>query len=139
MKNKLYQDMYEWYKKGYSLAEVGKMFGMSRQSVYGGFKNRKLKLRKQKKLPFQTFNNIKFTPRKVGYYGRTNQSRGLMHRYVWEFYNGKIPKGYELHHKNKDKTDNRISNLELYTKSEHARRFNSGHNQYTKKTVRKTK
>ncbi len=55
-----------------------------------------------------------------------------MHRDVWEYYKGKIPEGYDLHHINKDKTDNRIKNLEIYTKSEHASKFATGNNQYGK-------
>lgn len=34
--------------------------------------------------------------------------------------------GETLHHKNEDKTDNRIGNLELLTRSEHNRRHNAG-------------
>lgn len=131
-KNKLYEEMYDWYKQGYSLQQVGEMFGMSRQSVYTGFKRRKYLLREKKELPFVTFNSEKFTIRNNGYYGKTYGNRELMHRYVWRFYKGDIPKGYDIHHKDRNKTNNKIENLEIYEKSEHARKFNTGRNQFTK-------
>ena len=37
------------------------------------------------------------------------------HRFIWETIRGVIPEGYEINHKNKIKTDNRIKNLELMT------------------------
>jgi len=37
MKNSLYEEMYKQYQIGYSLSEVGKMFEMTRQSVYSWF------------------------------------------------------------------------------------------------------
>ena len=60
MKNELYEEMYEYYKKGYSLQEVGKTYNRSRQCIYDGFKNRDYKLRNKKLLPSLTFNNITF-------------------------------------------------------------------------------
>lgn len=45
-------------------------------------------------------------------------SKGLCHRLVWETFNGEIPKGLAINHKNGIKTDNRLVNLELVTYSE---------------------
>jgi len=123
--------MYKLYQQGYSLAQVGKSFGVSRQSVYERFARRKLKLRTIKPLPFIMFQGKKYTRRPIGYYGCTNSGRHYLHRDIWESVNGKIPKGYDIHHKDGDRTNNHIDNLELYSKSEHAHRFNTGHNQYT--------
>lgn len=132
MKNKLYEEMYSEYKKGFSLSEVGRMYGISRQSVYDGFKCRNFKMREKKKLPFLVFNEIKFTLRNNGYYGRTDEDRELMHRYVWKYYNGKIPDNHEVHHIDHNKANNNINNLELYSKAEHASKFATGNNQYGK-------
>ena len=41
------------------------------------------------------------------------------HRIVWEKSNGKIPKGYVIHHKNCIQDDNRIENLELMSNADH--------------------
>ena len=133
MKNQLYETMYKYYQQGYSLEQVGKMEGMTRQSVYSGFKRREYKLREKKELPYQTFNGSKFTKRNHGYLAKTDGDRELMHRIVWENHRGSIPKGYDIHHKNHNKTDNQIENLELYTKSEHAKLFATGNNQHGKK------
>lgn len=135
MKNQYYQELYEWYEKGYSLAQIGKMFGTTRQSVYAGFKCRGFKLRQKVELPFQMFNGIKFTLRNTGYYGMTNGDRTSMHRFVWEFHNGKIPNNHDIHHRDRNKANNKLENLELLSKNEHARKFATGNNQYTKAKI----
>lgn len=43
----------------------------------------------------------------------------LIHRLVWEEEKGKIPEGMIIHHKNGNKKDNRIENLQLVNRSEH--------------------
>lgn len=42
-----------------------------------------------------------------------------LHRDIWEYYNGTIPEGYHIHHKDHDKGNNDIENLQLMSNSEH--------------------
>lgn len=42
-----------------------------------------------------------------------------LHREVWEQERGKIPDGWHVHHKNEDKGDNRIENLECLSAQDH--------------------
>lgn len=130
-KNKFAQEMYKMYLDGYSLEDIGNFYGKSRQSVYELFKNRGWKMRTLKRLHRQQFNGDAYTVRNNGYYGKTNGSRSLMHRDVWEFHNGPIPENHDIHHIDHDKTNNDIANLEIYTKSEHAKKFATGRNQYS--------
>lgn len=43
-----------------------------------------------------------------------------VHRAIWICFNGEIPEELEINHKNGIKTDNKLSNLELVTRSENA-------------------
>ena len=68
----------------------------------------------------QQFNGKWFEPvGSSGYYREVGNFKNLMHRYVWEFYNGPIPKGCEIHHKDFDRSNNVISNLECLETSNH--------------------
>lgn len=67
----------------------------------------------------QYFMGYKFTRGEEGTYYRCAKLKKRMHSFVWEYYNGPIPKGYEVHHKDFNKANNDISNLILLTISEH--------------------
>jgi hypothetical protein len=43
----------------------------------------------------------------------------INYRLLWEKNYGKIPKGYQIHHKNGNHEDNRIENLELIKEEDH--------------------
>lgn len=42
-----------------------------------------------------------------------------LHVYIWEKKNGNKPKGYQLHHKDNNKKNYSLDNLELVTQSDH--------------------
>lgn len=50
------------------------------------------------------------------YYRHCND---LLHREVWKFFHGEIPRGYAIHHKDFNPDNNNIENLQLITFSEH--------------------
>jgi hypothetical protein len=52
-----------------------------------------------------------------GYYDNT--INGKLHRYIWEQYNGPIPTGFVIHHKDEDKLNYSIENLIMMTVAEH--------------------
>ena len=45
----------------------------------------------------------------------------MVHRLVWFESNGPIPEDHVIHHKNGDRKDNRLENLELHSRSSHGR------------------
>ena len=60
--------------------------------------------------------------KQTGYYLSSTIENGLrvrLHRYIWEKFNGKIPKGYDIHHIDKNKDNNNIENLQMLTIHEH--------------------
>lgn len=63
---------------------------------------------------------VHFTPSVNGKYKHVR-----VHRAVWEAFNGPIPGRLEVNHKNLDRSDNRLENLELVTHQENvAHAFN---------------
>lgn len=68
---------------------------------------------------FAYFDGIKFTrDDETGYY-LNSTIRKRLHRYVWKYHNGEIPEGYHIHHKDLDKSNNNINNLELVESNKH--------------------
>lgn len=48
-----------------------------------------------------------------------SRSGRFLHRDIWEFHNGPIPEGYQVHHKDGDHLNNDIRNLECITRARH--------------------
>lgn len=135
MKNDLYKQMYVKYQEGLSLSQVAELFGITRQSVYAGFKRRSYQLRSKNERPFVIYDNKRFTLRNNGYFGCTTGNRELLHRYKYEKEVKPILEGWDIHHIDHDKTNNNIDNLVAIPKSVHTWLFSEGSNQYVKKTV----
>lgn len=55
------------------------------------------------------------------YWVRLNGTKIRRAVYVWEKYNGPIPKGYVIHHKDENHHNDNIENLQLVTRSEHGK------------------
>ena len=62
---------------------------------------------------------------KSGYYRIISEDKGhygeRLHRLIYESYHGKIPSNYIIHHKDENKLNNHIDNLELMSKPQHRR------------------
>ena len=69
----------------------------------------------------QEFNGLRYWARVSKYYSRSTRRGGArrLHRDVWEYHNGPIPKGYHVHHKDTDRKNNQPDNLELRPASKH--------------------
>jgi len=82
-----------------------------------------LKINKNgEEVKYLIFNNIKFRQYfKTQYYNESYKVNMFLHQYIYCYFNNldKIPKGYVIHHKDFNKINNDISNLELMTVFEH--------------------
>lgn len=87
---------------------------------------------------YACFDNIEFIKHREYY---ENHKYGLMHRYIYEYFHCSIPARYAIHHKDFDKTNNNINNLQMLTKSEHNKLHTQGKSNpmYGKKLSDKTK
>jgi|GEM_PF-3505190 len=142
--NDLVAAMYAMYRRGpdgkpKSLAEVGNMYRKTRQAIYDVFRTRGYKLRSKPVKPFVIVGGRKFTARNDGYWRATSGDRKQLHVYVWEKFNGKLPIGCGIHHKDKDRSNNNIANLVCLTVKEISSKHNPHLNQFTSPTGSKCK
>ena len=69
----------------------------------------------------QEMDGVRYYKKPSGYFKSDHESGGVfMHRAVWERANGPIPDGHHVHHRNHDRSDNRLENLELLSASAHS-------------------
>lgn len=55
----------------------------------------------------------------------------LAHTVIWRAWNGEIPKGYEVDHEDNDRLNNKLSNLQLLTKSQNNQKaYDSGNRNF---------
>ena len=71
---------------------------------------------------YKFFNGKRYTRKEDGHYRGYHGK--YLHRDVWEFYNGKIPRGYVIHHKDLNPENNSIENLQLMSQVEHKKLHN---------------
>jgi len=55
--------------------------------------------------------------------GKENRHSIRVHRLVWQEWAGLIPEGYYVDHKNANKGDNRLENLQLLTPEENSQKY----------------
>lgn len=114
--------MYDRYCQGLSVEEVAREFGRSRQSVWKMWDRRGYQLRPVRG-PARAaveYGGVTYSVGTQGYMRSTTGDRHLLHRRVWQEANGTIPPGYDIHHRDHNKLNNDLGNLQLLTKAEHA-------------------
>ena len=67
-------------------------------------------------------NGEKWTDKDGYIHTRINSYAVLEHRHIWEQNYGKIPEDFMIHHKNGNRGDNRIENLEALSRKGHGHR-----------------
>ena len=115
-----------YIEKGLSLTKTAKILKMPTSSLH--YKMDKLSIpRRSNKINSlgnkrrSSFGCKDFTIRNGYRVIKVKDKYVLEHRYIWEQKNGKIPEGFILHHRDENKHNNDINNLELTTRPEHCK------------------
>lgn len=103
--------MYADYQSGMSLAQVGRAYRRSRQSIFELFLTHRLPCRPRRFQRQTTYQGRTYTPGKDGYLRCTSGDRHHLHRRMWEDLYGPIPDGHQVYFRNADNRDCRIANL----------------------------
>lgn len=72
------------------------------------------------------------------YYRLARQIKGLpvfLHVALWEYHNGKLPSGWVVHHRDENKRNNELHNLQAMPRSEHTRLHMSGDSEIKQKAA----
>lgn len=72
-------------------------------------------------IKFNGRNYSRWSKSKSNPYFYNGTLNSYLHRDIWEFHFGKIPKGHHIHHKDGNKSNNDISNLECLSAIDHFR------------------
>lgn len=94
------------YEGYYQISNLGRLYSFPRERTKGGYH-------------YGRKTNVGYL--RFGFHKDGNCTEVLMHNLVWETFVCQIPKGYVVHHKNHNKKDNRLENLELLTREEHSK------------------
>lgn len=70
---------------------------------------------------YANFNENKYYRIPKGYYKNTNRPYSFLHHDVWVYHGNQLIQGLDIHHKDHDKKNNEIENLEQITKSNHTK------------------
>ena len=109
------QLMYRCYLRGKSVAEVGRIYKRSRQSVHETFRRKGLKLRPDSKalakIEFE-YRGVKYAPGKSGYLRATTGKRRQLHDVIWEEFHGAIPAEHQIIFRDGNKRNFALENLE---------------------------
>ncbi len=62
-----------------------------------------------------------YQDKKTGYWISTTSPRVRAHVWVWNHYHGNVPKGYHIHHKDGNNSNNSILNLDILSACNHQR------------------
>ncbi len=92
------------YEGIYDLCDNGQLYSHPRPRTSGGY-------------TFGIDNGDGYFVFKLTKDGKTKKV--LCNILVWETFVGPIPEGYDVHHKNRNRNDNRLENLELIEKRKH--------------------
>lgn len=69
------------------------------------------------------YNRKFYFHKKTGYWISTTLPKIRAHTWVWKNNYGEIEKGYHIHHKDGNKSNNDISNLEIIKATEHLKKY----------------
>ena len=93
----------EGYEGIYDISDYGRYYSHPRPYCKGGY----------------SYGNERGNYLSLSLSNKTKETK-YIHVLVWETFVGPIPDGYDVHHKNHNRKDNRLVNLELIESSKHS-------------------